>query len=489
MRLLVFLLTLIAIGCFSYIYAQDSTFVTQYELTGYPWDDYYNNGLDVENVLIRYDGGLTLQTMGISMYGNESIAHYQSPIFNFNGNGTLINQAIGPLTSEGEPINGSYTSIIQDRNGGYIAFDAYDRAIHALDGAFNFRDIIHVYTTDVIRISPMYLYEVNDGYIVIGRDTSSVIQCAKMNYSNQTQWSYTFATAEYPNIDIPSMAFTSDDSYLFWQAYSNQIALMKISPAGDSLYSVSIPYPELPSYPHNLIESNNNYYFTCSFLDQENNQGFFQIVRYQLATAPQVEVLYRFPSMRYTIDTNPSFLKLADGCILLTVPLLNSQLFKFSADMSLIWSSNILPPLPVPNMQWASMGRGMNPTRELANGDIITCAYAHAFWIYLIRTNPSGQVTSNEEAVQSPKPTNYISVYPNPFSTTLRIAVERKLPTQTKLKIYNLKGQLVKNLCLDDQKTEWSPGNVSSGIYFIELNAAGRALEIHKALLLKGERK
>jgi len=490
MKMHIYLVILLMAGCFSHIYAQDSTFVTQYELTGYPWDDYYHNGVDVENVLVRYDGGLSLQTMGISMFDNESIAHYQSPIINFDGNGTLINQVIGPLTSEGYPMNGSYNSIIQDRNGGYIAFETFDKAIHALDGTFNYQNIIRIYTTDGIQIRPLSFYEVNDGYIVIGRDTSSVIQCAKLNYSNQTQWSYTFATAEYPNIGVPKMALTTDHGFLFWKGYNNQLILMKISPTGDSLYSTSIPYPAVNSIAHDLIESNDNYFFAASYIDIENHQFQLQIIRFRLDTS-QPDILYSFQIVNDLSDTeiNPRFMRLTDGSILLTAALQDSQLIKFDTDMNLIWGCNLLLSQPVPSSSYTCMGRGTNPTRELANGDLVTCAYRDRYWVYLVRANSLGQVTSNEEAAQSPKPTNYISVYPNPFSTTLTIAVERKLPTQTKLKIYNLKGQLVKSLNIDGRKTEWLPGNISSGIYFIELNAAGRALEIHKALLMKGERK
>lgn len=84
--------------------------------------------------------------------------------------------------------------------------------------------------------------------------------------------------------------------------------------------------------------------------------------------------------------------------------------------------------------------------------------------------------------------------YPNPFNPETNIAYTIAKPTNVKLKIYNLKGQLVKNL-LDENQTSgnhkrvWNGKNnqnkaVASGIYFIRIETADYT-KTHKAVLLK----
>lgn len=86
---------------------------------------------------------------------------------------------------------------------------------------------------------------------------------------------------------------------------------------------------------------------------------------------------------------------------------------------------------------------------------------------------------------------------PNPFNpnTTITFSIISESPQFVKLDIYNLKGQIVRNIAYD----KFEPGTftytwegindnnkkVSSGVYFIRLNVANRDLQLRKCLLLK----
>ena len=95
--------------------------------------------------------------------------------------------------------------------------------------------------------------------------------------------------------------------------------------------------------------------------------------------------------------------------------------------------------------------------------------------------------------------------YPNPFSTSTTISFNlttklheftpldsKHLTGQARIKIYNVKGQLVRQLSIENSKSsiEWDGkdenGNpLSSGIYFYKLEVGDKIIDIKKCLLLK----
>ncbi len=90
-----------------------------------------------------------------------------------------------------------------------------------------------------------------------------------------------------------------------------------------------------------------------------------------------------------------------------------------------------------------------------------------------------------------------ISVYPNPLRLSrqkeLTIKIENNTPTQGTLRIYNSKGQLVRNL-LSERKANpqiiWDGKDAnsrycSSGIYFLKINVDKRSPVLRKILILK----
>ncbi len=87
-----------------------------------------------------------------------------------------------------------------------------------------------------------------------------------------------------------------------------------------------------------------------------------------------------------------------------------------------------------------------------------------------------------------------LTTYPNPFNPETTVQFSLQKDTKVALKVYNVKGQLVRTLCdevlpLGEHQIEWDgrdniDKNVSSGVYLINLNVNGRVYR-SKALLLK----
>lgn len=104
---------------------------------------------------------------------------------------------------------------------------------------------------------------------------------------------------------------------------------------------------------------------------------------------------------------------------------------------------------------------------------------------------------SEEEQASLPRSVELLQNYPNPFNPDTRIQFTvnaGRFPLRTSLRIYNIRGQLVRTL-LDEDRTGgdytvlWDGRDekgkaVSSGIYFCRLSA-GSSTEVKKMVLLK----
>ena len=114
-------------------------------------------------------------------------------------------------------------------------------------------------------------------------------------------------------------------------------------------------------------------------------------------------------------------------------------------------------------------------------------------WVYGGNAQLEDTTVDNDDPVET-EPPWVMSVFPNPFNPSTTIAFSIPETTQTRVSIYNSKGQRVIDL-LDadlpqgDHSLVWDGRDennlsVASGIYFIKLEAGGKT-SIRKAMLLK----
>jgi len=101
--------------------------------------------------------------------------------------------------------------------------------------------------------------------------------------------------------------------------------------------------------------------------------------------------------------------------------------------------------------------------------------------------------STNEQAHHAVTPPE-IRLYPNPFNPMLNIGIDLPSKAMTAVNIYNIKGQLVKNLMqgvkeagkyqLSWDATDNQGRSVASGVYFIKVDNGG-AIKLQKAILMK----
>ena len=103
-------------------------------------------------------------------------------------------------------------------------------------------------------------------------------------------------------------------------------------------------------------------------------------------------------------------------------------------------------------------------------------------------------ISSNDNSTDSASPQISLSNYPNPFNPTTTISFNLTKSQKVKLNIYNIKGQLVKNILNEtiekgNHQIKWNGKDsqnksVGSGVYFIQLETSIKNV-FRKTLLLK----
>ncbi len=83
-----------------------------------------------------------------------------------------------------------------------------------------------------------------------------------------------------------------------------------------------------------------------------------------------------------------------------------------------------------------------------------------------------------------------VNAYPNPFNPVVNLAISLNEASVKSAKIYNLKGEVVKNfktnsLVQGNNNLTWNASKMSSGIYFFKLTTASGAVSSKKLILLK----
>jgi hypothetical protein len=79
--------------------------------------------------------------------------------------------------------------------------------------------------------------------------------------------------------------------------------------------------------------------------------------------------------------------------------------------------------------------------------------------------------------------------FPNPFNPTTSISFSIPEQSQTSLKVYDIKGNLISTLLnqtlnVGHHQIEWNGENLSSGTYFIRINS-GEFSDVKKVVLVK----
>lgn len=115
------------------------------------------------------------------------------------------------------------------------------------------------------------------------------------------------------------------------------------------------------------------------------------------------------------------------------------------------------------------------------NADVRDIQFRHEAFVEDLESLIDEMPASNLDYVPSVDNPDYFELrqnYPNPFNPTTMIDYGLAKQSEVTLSVYNVGGQLVEVIQNGFQQAgyhsvEWTPGDLPSGVYFVEMQAAG----------------
>ncbi|MDD5625311.1 MAG: T9SS type A sorting domain-containing protein [Candidatus Syntrophosphaera sp.] len=453
----------------------DSTFVRYYYPTTQTlpsWESFPISQTMAANVFEDYEGKFVLQALATFHSPPPEWVFPQSPMMLYSRSGGYQNTVFGPQFG-GDIVEGYYSRIVKDGLGGYLPLDSHYNRLQRLDANLQFVELVHLtYNQGLINYIDDILPVDND-FIIIGhiQETNDALFC-KVDYSLDIIWQY--QSPANVNATIES---TSDGSILFNWGFNPTMRLMKITADGDSLWTIE--YPPRPCVER-IIESNGNY-FGLRYNDNVVD-GLLMVYDYGVDFCnlnPETPIL-TIPTYRL-LDEEIVFpaIRTNDNNIILAVSTPIGEIFKFDSAFNMLWSSNALP--------IERIGVGKHSLQELDNGDILYCATVIELprRLGLVRVDSNGNYVGVSDETEHTPPIRCISAYPNPFSRKITLSTNRQLLHPSKLTIYNIKGQQVESIDLNDKAVTWVPKDIPSGLYIVKLATDSKTIETHLISYIK----
>ncbi|MDD3563105.1 MAG: T9SS type A sorting domain-containing protein [Candidatus Cloacimonetes bacterium] len=467
----------------------DSTFVRHYYPTysTHPyWQNYPIGRTFAANVLETYNGDFCLQILSEYHTPPPEYVIFQSPLAIFSRDGQYTETVFCPFEEYYggfRIISGYYSTIVKDGLGGYLALDLFEHRLHRLDNNFHYVGYVPLISISGHLGSIRDIIKVDDGWIAIGSVSGIGPAITKFDNSLTALWEHTFATYQM-NYTFASIASDGGCVYMWWD--SPYYKFMKISSEGDSLWTKQFSaYYRLQQ----LVEVNNKYY---GFVYHSHNNTTAELRIYDLGIDfenenPEAPILVipTYPLLDNNMEKkNPFYVtRTSDDCIILAISTPNAEIFKYDSDLNLLWTSNAL--------DYERIGRGDHPLLELPNGDFVYCAGVSVYPRVqiesgaLVRINANGDYVGVEDDIETPAVSPMITAYPNPFNRELNVELKEKHLSLSKVEIYNVKGQLIDSLTLQDNKSNWMPRNLASGVYILKLLSNSKLVESKKITYIR----
>jgi hypothetical protein len=164
-------------------------------------------------------------------------------------------------------------------------------------------------------------------------------------------------------------------------------------------------------------------------------------------------------------------------------------LMKFSPEGDSIWSRYDLPPLST--QAWMSNDQFFGGVGILSSGNIVAGGSAsenNERYIWLVKVTPDGCLDTlfcGLVPIREPMKSTPIEVYPNPANTTVSVTLP-PAAGEVALVLYDVQGKPVRRQAGHGSTTVATveTGNLSPGIYFLEIRLTDGRTERRKLLVL-----
>ena len=105
--------------------------------------------------------------------------------------------------------------------------------------------------------------------------------------------------------------------------------------------------------------------------------------------------------------------------------------------------------------------------------------------VYVYAGNDSLTVGVDDPDIPDITGTGLMHAYPNPFSSEIHFHLNVRSLRELTIQIYNVKGQLIETVHVQDRDMTWQANDNPSGAYFCKLMHKNEVLEVAKVILVK----
>jgi|GEM_PF-1558178 len=436
-----------------------------------PFDEAIFN---VEDVIVCSDGGYAIN--GTCIDQQTTIGWGFVIKTDSNGNMLWANRDIVDF----QPENDS-RAFIENEDGGFLSSSYYWGNGTALIRRDNVGDIEESILLEDIAIHSMY-NTCDENYILTGQEyTNSATDqwpcLIKCNQNLEILWQQIYEFDDYEWGVIKSVIQSSDSGflltgYVYDVETEDAILVIKTNAEGDTLWTRILNVTDEDDLARTIIETDEGDIFiggylegiTAGFLWKLDSEG--NTIWFESGTAT-CGYGYR------------SFTKSNDGSIISYFGDLeiNHSLRKFDSNYNIEWT-NSLP---------YSAGAGDKAIGIISTQYIVVASFYPSSRVALIKLKPDGTDINEEQIIISK---TVLKTYPNPFNPTINFSFSLNKKSMIEINLFNIKGQLVHVIHPDmlscgDHIITWNAGDLSSGIYFAQLQSNNRILDSKKINLLK----
>ena len=298
----------------------------------------------------------------------------------------------------------------------------------------------------------------------------------KMDQNGVQIWEKNYIFNNYGYGNISAVIQSLDGGYLLagslYLSNNSDLLVIKTDANGDSLWTRILDVTDRDDEARTIIENNEGDIFVGGYLE-----GITAGFLWKLSSEGDTIWLEKGTgSCGYGFR---SFSKSNDNSIVSIFGDLevNHSLRKFDDNYNIEWT-NALP---------YSTGSGDKAVKITLSQNIVVVLYYPSSRVALMKLNPDGtDVDENFIDISQ----TVLNAYPNPFNPMVQFSFTLKRDSNTSIKIFDTKGQLVSildegMLNRGEHTVQWQAVNLASGFYFAQLHADKRILDTKKMILTK----
>ncbi len=330
------------------------------------------------------------------------------------------------------------------------------------------------YGTEAIELT-------NDGKMVTtGGSMDGAISLQKFDLNGDLIWRETYLPDGFEYGSGYSITQTSDGGYALTGKVhgtnNNDIIVIKTDEIGNSLWSWT--YNGTQNYRdvgNCIIENSDSELLIGGYINETNNRDYYGFLT-KMNTLGDTIWTRKFDANNETSNIWSLLQHENDYYILRS-----TKIIIIDESQNVIWDSV---------NDWGltfGYASGDRSIQKLQNNQYICCGEKNinGSSIIVSKTDSTGNVVSVEDYEIFQTKNNNINCYPNPFNPYIHFEIRELDLFNCRIEIFNIKGQKIESLPIENKNMIWNASNYSSGLYLVNLMKNSTIIQTKKITLIK----